>query len=433
MILKLIYSILYFFVIIFLFPFQYWKRPENIRRRWLREKFGIFNYSLGISKSPHPTFNKGCGIIWIHAVSVGEVTAAIPFLRRLREKFPYLNLLLSTITDTGQKIALERVPDQTKVVYLPFDISALLNNTIRQLQPKLFITMETELWPNLFRALNNNDVPAVILNGRISDNSFKGYKKIRFFLKDIFSCIDLFGMQDHVYAQKIMELGAPKDKVKVIGNFKFDTMPSEKMLEWTKSIRSPVIIAGSTHKGEEKLMISVFSQLKKDFPDLTLIIAPRHPERFKEVEELVKKKGLEYIKRSHITPPYSSSYRGEDRRGGVVVILDAVGELASAYKTADIAVMGGSFIKHGGQNPLEPAYWGKAIVCGPHMENFPFIDEFYKNGGAVKTGADNLRQSLKELLSDQGKMSAMGKTAKELYEKNSGAVERAMKEIERYL
>ncbi len=420
MILKLIYSMLYFFVIIFLLPFQYLKRPENIRSRWLREKFGKFDSEINTTASK---------LIWIHAVSVGEVTAAIPFLRRVKEKFPHLNLLVSTITDTGQKIALERVPAQTRVIYLPFDIGFVLKKTIRRFRPELFITMETELWPNLFKELNNSDVPSVILNGRISDNSFKGYKKIRFFLKDIFSYIDLFGMQDNVYAQRIRELGAPEDRIKVIGNFKFDTRPSEKMLKWTQALGSPLIIAGSTHRGEEKLMVSVFGRLKKDFPDLNLIIAPRHPERFKEVEELIKSSDIVYTKRSEL--------QGSDSTAkiikGHIIILDAIGELASAYKTADIAVMGGSFIEHGGQNLLEAAYWAKPVICGPHMENFPFAKEFYRDNAAVEANDSSLFQELKSLLESSEKREVIGKKAKELFDEKSGSVEKAMAEIAKYL
>lgn len=420
MILKFIYSILYFFVIIFLLPFQYLKRPENIKSRWLREKFGKFDSEINTS---------GSKLIWIHAVSVGEVTAAIPFLKELKRKFPHLNLLVSTITDTGQKIALERVPAQTRVIYLPFDISFVLKKTIRHFRPKLFITMETELWPNLLRELNNNGVSAIILNGRISDNSFKGYKKISFFLKDFFSYIDLFGMQDDVYAQRIGELGAPQDRIKVIGNFKFDIRPSEKMLKWTQAIGSPLIIAGSTHRGEEKLMISVFSRLKKDFPDLNLIIAPRHPERFKEVEELIKSSNIAYTKRSELQDSDSTAKSIK----GHIIILDAIGELASAYRIADIAVMGGSFIEHGGQNLLEAAYWAKPIICGPHMENFPFVEEFYRNNAAVEANDATLFQELKLLLESSEKREVIGKKAKELFDEKSGSVEKAIAEIEKYL
>jgi len=450
MILRLIYSFLYFIVLIFLLPFQYRKRPKGLRQRWLKEKFGFINYELRTFKSLQPSvnpssppFSKGGmggfesggrrGIIWIHAVSVGEVIASLPLLQRLKDRYPSVNLLLSTITDTGQKVALEKAPDGTNVIYLPFDINFILKRTFKNAQPNLFITMETELWPNLFTALKKRGIPSVVMNGRISDDSFKGYKKIKFFMRGIIEGVDLFGMQDAVYAERIKELGASEDKVRVLGSFKFDAAPSLNIQEWTKLVSHPVIIAGSTHRGEEELLVSSYIELKKDFPDLTLIVAPRHPERFKEVEELVKEKGLEYVKRSHLTPPYSSPYQGEDRRGGLVIILDAVGELASVYSASDVAVIGGSFIERGGQNLLEPAFWGKPIICGPHMENFPFAKEFYEKGAAIETDSPALCEKLKELLQSAEKRKAMGDKAKELYNEKAGAVERAIKEIERYL
>ncbi|OGW57364.1 MAG: hypothetical protein A2Z09_00290, partial [Nitrospirae bacterium RBG_16_43_8] len=383
MILRLIYSFLYFVVLIFLLPFEYRKRPRDLRQRWLKEKLGLFNFQLS-------TFNSK--LIWVHAVSVGEVMASLPLLEKLKVRYPSVSLVLSTITDTGQKVAMEKAPEGTKVIYLPFDLKFILKRTLKNIQPDLFITIETELWPNLLMTLKKRKTPAVVMNGRISDDSFKGYKRIKFFMGGIIDCVDLFCMQEAVYAERIKELGAPGNKVRALGSFKFDTVPSLNIPEWTKLLSHPVIIAGSTHRGEEDLLVSSYLELKKDFPDLTLIIAPRHPERFKEVEELVKEKGLEYIKCSEL----ASKLPGF-RASGLIVILDAVGELASVYGVSDVAVIGGSFIEHGGQNLLEPAFWGKPIICGPHMENFPFAKEFYERGAAIETDSSALCEKLKEL------------------------------------
>ena len=419
MILRLIYSFLYFVVLIFLLPFEYRKRPRDLRQRWLKEKLGLFNFQLS-------TFNSK--LIWVHAVSVGEVMASLPLLEKLKVRYPSVSLVLSTITDTGQKVAMEKAPEGTKVIYLPFDLKFILKRTLKNIQPDLFITIETELWPNLQLTLKKRKIPSVVMNGRISDDSFKGYKRIKFFMGGIIDCVDLFCMQDAVYAERIKELGAPEDKVRVLGSFKFDTVPSLNIPEWTKLLSHPVIIAGSTHRGEEDLLVSSYLELKKDFPDLTLIIAPRHPERFKEVEELVKKKGLEYIKCSEL----ASKLPGF-RASGLIVILDAVGDLASVYGVSDVAVIGGSFIEHGGQNLLEPAFWGKPIICGPHMENFPFAKEFYERGAAIETDSSALCEKLKELLQSPEKMKSIGNKAKDLYNEKAGAVERAVKEIERFL
>jgi len=423
MILRQIYSFLYFIVLVFLLPFEYRKRPKGLRQRWLREKFGAFSPQLSALNPP---------LIWIHAVSVGEVIASLPLLQKLRQRYPSAGLLISTITDTGQKVAMEKVPEGTQVIYLPFDLRFILKRFFKKIRPALFITIETELWPNLLLTLKGNNIPAVVMNGRISDDSFKRYKKIKFFMKGIIDCISLFCMQDAVYAERIKELGASEDKIRVIGSFKFDTIPSSAIPEWTKLLSPPVIIAGSTHRSEEELIISVYEKLKENFPELNLIIAPRHPERFGEVEELIKAKGISYVKRTQLSGD-SPIHRFTDSPFPHITILDAVGELASTYGASDIAIIGGSFIEHGGQNLLEPAYWAKPIICGPHMENFPFAKEFYEKRAAIETDESNLLERLKELLKSPEKRKAFGERARKIYDEKAGTVDRAMKEIEKIL
>lgn len=407
----LLYSIIYFISLLLLLPFEYLKRTSALRKRWLKERFGFL-----------PSVNKA---VWIHAVSVGEVIAAVPLIKKIKERHPLREVVVSTVTDTGQKVAGERLADIAKIVYMPFDLPLILKRAVKSINPSLFIIMETELWPNALRIVSAY-APVVMLNGRISEKSFNGYKKLRFFMKNILKHMSLFCVQNDIYAERIKAIGAAPEKVKAIGNFKFDTKPSAHIPEWTKILKRPVIIAGSTHGMEEDLIINAYLNLKPDFPNASLIVAPRHPERFKEVEELIKKRGIKYLKRSDVTGH-------ESQVTGVVVLLDVIGELTSVYSACNVAIMGGSFIEHGGQNPLEPAYWGKAIICGPHMENFPFIEEFYKSGGAMKTSADSLSQSLKGILSNKEKAAEMGKIAKDLYDKNSGAVERAVEIIESYL
>jgi 3-deoxy-D-manno-octulosonic-acid transferase len=415
-----IYTLIYSLAIIFLLPFEYFKRPGVLRKKWLREKLGLFDSSLITHHS---------SLIWVHAVSVGEVAAASPLLKTIRERYPSKEIVLSTITDTGRKVAMERAPGGTHIVYLPFDIPLVLNPVVKKLRPEVLIVIETELWPNMFRVFRENEIPVILMNGRISEKSFRGYKRISFFMRKVLSDVNFFGMQAEEYADRIRSLGVDDMRIKTMGNFKFDSKPFSRIPEWATKLTGPVITAGSTHAGEEELMASLYVELKKNFPDLNLILAPRHPERFREVEEMLRAGGHSFMKRSAFETqgPDIPAIRGE------IILLDSVGELSAIYGITDIAIIGKSFRGHGGQNPLEAASWGRPVLCGPHMENFPVIRDFYKEGAAVEVSEEGLCSQLKELLLHPDKASGIGSKARELYNKNSGAVERAMEVIANYV
>ncbi|MBZ0155592.1 MAG: 3-deoxy-D-manno-octulosonic acid transferase [Alphaproteobacteria bacterium] len=424
-----LYTLVYCLVLVCLLPFEYLKRPKEVRRRWRRERFALYDSpGTGAAESP---------CVWIHAVSVGETLAAVPLIRKIRHSFPDAEIVVSTVTDTGQKIARERVGDTAEVVYAPFDVPFCIRAAVARIRPSLFLILETELWPNAVRVVSGLGVPVVLVNGRISDKSFHGYRRVRFFLKEMLGGVRLFCMQSEIYAERIRELGAPPGRVLSIGSFKFDTKPSSPPPPWTKALQGPVVIAGSTHATEEELVLDAYERVRGDFPGLNLIIAPRHPERFREVEEVVRKRGFVPVKRSEMASGRENTGEGPAAPSfplsGRVILLDVMGELSSVYGAADIAVMGGSFIGHGGQNPLEPAWWGKAILCGPHMENFPFVEEFYRNGGALRIAASSLSSALRELLGSPEKRGAMGGKAQELYRTNAGAVDRAFTLLEKYL
>jgi 3-deoxy-D-manno-octulosonic-acid transferase len=407
----LVYSLLYAVTVLILFVPEYLRRPKELRRKWLREKFGYV-----------PERDSA---IWVHAVSVGEVGASIRLLKKLRAEYPQSPLILSTITDTGQKVALEKAPEGTTVVYLPFDVNYILDRCLKRTKPRAFLVIETELWPNIFRTLAKNRVPVLVLNGRISERSAEGYRKISFFMKKVFSYVSVFGMQGQVDADRIRSIGAEETKISVLGNFKFDMDVAEKIPLWAKSIGGPIIVAGSTHKGEEELIMAAFAENREISPELKLILAPRHPERFEEVEAILKNSGIPYVKRTEIN--------GLEASGVSVILLDTVGELSSVYGAADIAIMGKSFEGVGGQNPLEPAFWGKPIICGPHMENFPFMKDFYREGAAFEVDAAALPTMIKELLLVPEKAKSAGQRARELFLRNSGAVDRAIGIIREYL
>ncbi|GAB4483395.1 MAG: 3-deoxy-D-manno-octulosonic acid transferase [Thermodesulfovibrionales bacterium] len=383
------------------------RRPRRIRRRWLREKLGAF-----------PELRSS---VWVHAVSVGEVNAALPFLKKLRSLHPGLPIVLSTVTDTGQKVAAENAPEGTHVVYLPFDIPSVLERAVRRIRPRAVIVIETEIWPNLFRTSARRGVPVFVLNGRISERSARGYRRIAFFMRQVLAQATLFGMQSAADADRIRACGAPEEKVRVTGNFKFDLDISGEAAAWAEKIPGPVVVAGSTHRGEEKLVLSAYQENLRHFPTLKLIIAPRHPERFAEAEEILKASGLAYRKRTEIDGSSASGLPAH-----CVILLDTVGELSALYRFADIAVIGKSLLGFGGQNPLEPAFWGKPIICGPHMENFPFISDFLREGAAFEADGHTLAKKIKSLLIDPAKAAEAGRRARELFLKNAGAVDRAV-------
>jgi 3-deoxy-D-manno-octulosonic-acid transferase len=413
----LLYSIFYSIGLIFLLPFEFFKRKKDLRKRWLKEKFGYFGELDTLDKK----------YIWIHAVSVGEVNASLPLVKKLREEYPDKEIVFSTITDTGQELATKKFSEGVYTVYLPFDLPFTLGRTLKKIKPLLLIIIETELWPNLIRVFKRNSVPVILLNGRMSDKSFKGYKTLSFFFKKVMNMVDFFGMQNVIYAERIEVFGIEPSKVFVLGNFKFDTQPVISLPEWVYTIKGMTIVAGSTHEGEEDLIIETYKRLKDDIVDLNLIIAPRHPERFKDVEKILISKKMDYIKRSEIES------NDKEIKTGVIILLDTIGELSSVYGICDVALIGKSFKGYGGQNPLEPAFWGKAIVCGPHMENFPIIEEFYLEGAAIKATEERLYEILRTLLKRPEVIEQMGIKAKNLYQKNSGAVDKAMEILRRFI
>jgi len=416
----LIYSILYSLALLILFIPQYLKRPADIRIKWLRDKFGIFNLiPCPLSLAP----------IWVHAVSVGEVNAAIPFLRKLKAAYPDIPVILSTITDTGQKVARQKAPEGTQLVYLPFDLRIILKRCFEKVRPRLFIVMETELWPNIFKVAAERSIPVIILNGRISEKSSKGYQKLSFFMKKVFDHVTLFCMQSDSDAERIKSIGADEGNVMVLGNFKFDMDISQDIPAWMKEVQGQVIVAGSTHAGEEQVIIDAYRENVYLFPGLKLIIAPRHPERFAEAEDVIRKSDIRYLKRSEL----GAEGEEPETKKFNILLLDTVGELTAVYSIADIAVMGKSIEGLGGQNPLEPAYWGKPIICGQHMENFPFIKDFYAAGAAFQVTSTGLAKKIKELLMQPEKAKSAGEKARALYLKSAGAVDRAMKIVEGFI
>jgi len=408
----IIYSLLYGFALSFLLIPEILKRPRGARVNWLRNKLGFY-----------PECRES---IWIHAVSVGEVGAIIPLLRLLKEKWPKCDLVISTITDTGYHVAKRKAPLGTVVCFLPFDLTPFLFKAFNSVRPRMLIVVETEIWPNLVSSAAEKGIPVIMLNGRISEKSMEGYARISFFIRHVLEKFVLFGMQSTADAERIKKIGAESHKVSVIGNFKFDFEIDRKVPLWASKITGPVLVAGSTHRGEEEIILSAYSRCLKEFPSLKLIIAPRHPERFEEVRNLLMKSGLPFMQRTTMS---EDAVPGLWNQAGFVLMLDSIGELSLIYGIADIAIIGKSFLGYGGQNPLEAAFWGKPIVCGPNMQNFSFISDFYEAGGAFETDSGELFNTIVWLLRDSVRVTEAGARARQVFDLKSGATTRALQEI----
>jgi 3-deoxy-D-manno-octulosonic-acid transferase len=363
--------------------------------------------------------------IWVHAVSVGEVMAAHPLIRELKRKFPDTKLILSTVTVTGNYTALQRVPEADAVFFFPFDFPFVVRRVIERINPHIVLVAETELWPNFFRELTRRGIPSAVINGRISPRSHKNYMKFSKFFTDVFRQVSLFCMQSAEDAARIREIGAPQDRVIVTGNLKFDQkIPSNTSNPLSLAPGSKVITAGSTHRGEEAALLWVFRRLREKFPEIILIIAPRHPERFDEVEGLINKAGYDCQRRTRL-------------RGTVkdVLLLDTIGELRSFYSICDIAFVGGSLVKVGGHNLLEPALMKKPVIFSRYMFNFKEISEalISAGGGILVKDQEELFIECEKLLSDPELASRIGARAFSVIEANSGAAQKTIDAVSRLI
>lgn len=408
-----IYNIFSVIAVISYSPFILLKKGPEDRSAFVRERFGMSEY---VKTN-----------IWVHAVSVGEVAASLPFLKALKKEFPGKKIALSTTTYTGQKIARDRFPEADRIMYIPMDAPFCTRRVVGLLRPEIFITVETELWPGLFQALKKSGSRIVILNGRISEESLKGYKKIRFFMRQVLSYVDYLYMQGEKDAERIQALGAPAEKTGVMGNFKFDMEDhSRSPLPWLDMVRGDIFLAASTHRGEEEMILDAYSSIIKTHPGATLILAPRHPERFSAVAELVERRGIQYIRRTDLKDHSSAM--------PPVILLDTIGELSSVFSKVSIAFIGGSLVPAGGHNILEPAYWAKPILFGPYMGNFPIAGEFFETSAALQvTSAEEIAEQVNNLLVHREKSESMGRKAREIVDRNTGAVKRAIDLVRRLL
>ncbi|MDE1893044.1 MAG: lipid IV(A) 3-deoxy-D-manno-octulosonic acid transferase [Xanthomonadaceae bacterium] len=395
------------------------RSDTTYRRRW-PERFGFFKA---------PGF---VGSLWVHAVSVGEVNAAEPLIKALRRDYPRAPLVVTTVTPTGKARVQQLFGDSVFHVYLPYDLPFSVSRFLKKVRPRLALIVETEIWPNLYFACRRRGIPLMIVNARLSDRSMRGYKPMRGLARPALRCVDLIAAQSRADAARYRLLGADPQKIMVAGNMKFDMPIPEGAVEAGAAMRAhwgprrPVWMAASTHEGEELAVFEAHLAVLKRLPDALLVIAPRHPERFRLVENAGRSLGFSVATHSADGVP---SARHQ------VFVIDAMGQMMPFFAASDVAFVAGSLVPIGGHNVLEPAALSVPVLVGPHTFNFEEITRsLIDQGGAERVGAvDCLGKEVLGLLLDPGRRERMGEAAQRVFDRERGAVQRIMQTIDALL
>ncbi len=370
-------------------------------------------------------------VIWVHAVSVGEVLAIAGLVEELQRRLPQHRILISTTTDTGQALARQRFGERN-VFYFPMDFAFVIRPYLRSLKPRAVVIAETEFWPNFLRLAHDSGARVAVVNARISDRSWPSYRRFRWLLRKVLSNVDLFLAQTTEDVSRLEDIGANAERVRVAGNLKFDIAPPARPAI-AETLRAsiagegagPVLVCGSTVDGEEPLLLKAFENVLVQHPQAVMILAPRHPERFSAVEALLGQMSIRFWRRSE--------WSGEALTGGVL-LLDTIGELAALYALADVAFVGGSLVPRGGHNIIEAAQYGVATVVGNHIENFREIVSLFQKRDAVRiVGPAELPLMLMELLADDAKRKELGQRAFETLRSQSGATVRTAEALQELL
>ncbi|WP_066961214.1 lipid IV(A) 3-deoxy-D-manno-octulosonic acid transferase [Microbulbifer sp. Q7] len=397
-------------------------RP-GARRRW-RERFGVVPDRA--SRAP---------LIWIHSVSVGETLAAVPLIEVLAARHPGWQWLVTTTTPTGS----QRVHDALEPIlngrllhyYLPFDLPECLSPFLGALRPSILVSMETELWPNLLAICERRNTPVILVNGRLSAKSARGYGRFSRLSREMLSHLSRVVAQYPADAERFIQLGVPADKVVAVGNIKFDLHIGSGQIseaqalahQWRGAERRPVWLAASTHGGEDEIVLQAYAALQEEFPSLLLVLVPRHPVRFDSVARLCRDQGLRVVRRSDGIPPGARDQ---------VLLGDTMGELLRFYGACDVAFVGGSLVPVGGHNMIEPAAWGVPVVSGPHLHNFSTVAHLMEEAGGlvVCDDAPQLAAQVGDWLRDAHKREVAGARGREVAAQNSGALARTVDEVE---
>lgn len=369
--------------------------------------------------------------IWVHAVSVGEVLAVSGLVGELQRRFPQHRVVVSTTTNTGQKLARTRFGEEN-VFYFPLDFAFAIQPYLRRFQPELIVLAETEFWPNFLRLAHQSRAHIAVVNARISDRSWPGYRRIRHLLARVLPKINLFLAQSEEDARRLQDLGVPAESIQVSGNLKFD-VPVPAAPPIIASLRTafqqanagPVLVCGSTVDEEEPVLLRAFENVLASYPRAVMILAPRHPERFAQVAQLLERLGVRFWRRS--------LWSGDPIAGGVVLI-DTIGELPSLYALGDVAFVGGSLVPRGGHNIIEPAQHGVPIIVGSHTENFRDIVRLFRSRDAIRVvGLADFPLVLMALLSNDAERAALGRCAAETLRAQKGATQKTVVALEKLL
>ena len=416
-----VYTFAFYLLLPLYFARLCWKGAYN------REYFFRWPERLGISKDS-PTKNKP--LIWVHAVSVGEVNASMPLLRRLIAEYPNIEILVTTTTPTGSKLLLERLGGTVKHQYLPVDLPLCIKHFLDHWQPKALILLETEIWPNLINLCKQKGIKTALVNARLSEKSKSNYLKYNSLIKESVDSLDLILAQYESDRLRFNEISQIK-KIDICGNLKFDQdIPSE-LNEISLNIRKdwsingkvrPTLIASSTHEGEEDIVLDAFEKILKVRPESLLVLVPRHLERFERVKGILQESKLPFVSRS---------MREDVSKDTKILLGDTIGELNFLYSLADVAFIGGSLIDHGGQNLLEPSAQSLALLSGPSLRNFSDISEqlIQNNALAVVHDAEELCNRYLLLIEDESTCNAIGAKAYEVFMKNRGALDAILNKL----
>jgi 3-deoxy-D-manno-octulosonic-acid transferase len=411
-----LYSILLLFALVVSAP---WWLLEMLRH-------GKYRAGLGerLGKVPKRVSQVAVNTIWIHAVSVGEVLAISRVIDELKTHLPGWRIVVSTTTDTGQKLARERL-GENNVFYFPVDLPFAMRAYLQALRPKLLVLAESEFWPNLLRWARLSGAAVAVVNARISDRSLPRYLRFQKLLRCLMQNVQLFLAQSEEDARRLIQMGAPAERVHVSGNLKFEVKPTVRpaiaaaFAALKREETGPLLVAGSTLDGEEAMLVEMFRQVLSRYPNAVLLLAPRHPERFDAVASLLESSGLRYQRRSQ--------WKEERPIAGGVFLLDSIGELASLYEFADVAFVGGSLVARGGHNVLEAAQFGTPILVGPYTENFrDIIDVFHKADALRVITPQSLTATVLQLLENHEERVALGRRAFEVMRSQRGATERTV-------